>query len=65
MTLTLTFGCPVTKLCRQHEEVKQNHENATVRNIGQGETQYKKHKRLKLGGGQACDRSSVWTAVVA
>jgi hypothetical protein len=33
-------------------EVIQNHVNENVRNIGQGEA------RLKLGGGQAYDRSS-------
>jgi hypothetical protein len=27
-------------------------------NIGQGEAQHRKYKRLKLGGGQAYDRSS-------
>jgi hypothetical protein len=35
-----------------------NHENANVRNIGQGEARHRKYKRLKLGGGQAYDRSS-------
>jgi hypothetical protein len=30
-----------------------------VKNIGQGETPQKKHKRLKLGGGHFYDRSSV------
>jgi hypothetical protein len=54
------FGVPhiydyITKLCRQQAEVIQNHENANVRNIGQGED---RHKRLKPGGGQAYDRSS-------
>jgi hypothetical protein len=29
------------------------------RNIGKGEAQHRKYKRLKLGGGQAYDRSSV------
>jgi hypothetical protein len=32
---------------------------AAVRNIGQGEAQHRKYKRLKLGGGQAYDHSSV------
>jgi hypothetical protein len=36
-----------------------NHENENVRNIGQGETPHRKHKRLKLGGGPLYDRSSV------
>jgi hypothetical protein len=37
--------------------VIQNHKNANVRNIGQGEARHRKYKRLKLGGGQAYDRS--------
>jgi hypothetical protein len=48
----------ITKLCRQQSEVIQNHENANFRNIGQGEPRHRKYKRLKLGGGQAYDRSS-------
>jgi hypothetical protein len=48
----------MTKLSRQQAEVIQNHENANVRNTGQGEAQHRKYKRLKLGGGQAYDRSS-------
>jgi hypothetical protein len=40
------------------EEVIQNHDNENVRNIGQGEARHRKYKRLKLGGGQAYDRSS-------
>jgi hypothetical protein len=47
-----------TKLCRQQSQVIQNHENAEVRNIGQGEPRHRKYKRLKLGGGHAYDRSS-------
>jgi hypothetical protein len=42
----------------QQAEVKEIHEHANVRNIGQGETRHTKHKRLKLGGGQAYDRSN-------
>jgi hypothetical protein len=49
----------ITKLCRQQAEVIQNHCNENVRNIGQGEANHRKYKRLKLGGGQAYDRSSV------
>jgi hypothetical protein len=49
----------ITKLCRQQAEVIRNHENSNVRHIGQGEARHRKHKRLKLGGGQAYDRSSV------
>jgi hypothetical protein len=48
----------ITKLCRQEAEVIQNHDNENVCNIGQGETRHRKYKRLKLGGGQAYDRSS-------
>jgi hypothetical protein len=40
-------------------EVIQNHDNQNVRSIGQGETPHRKYKRLKLGGGQVYDRSSV------
>jgi hypothetical protein len=42
----------MTKLSRQQEEVIQNHEN-----IGQGGARHRKYKRLKIGGGQAYDRS--------
>jgi hypothetical protein len=42
----------IIKLCRQQVEVKQNHKNANVRNIGQGEPRHTKYKMLKLGGGQ-------------
>jgi hypothetical protein len=48
----------ITKLSRQQAEVIQNHENANVRNIGEGEARHRKHKRLKLGGGQAYNRLS-------
>jgi hypothetical protein len=48
----------ITKLCRQQAEVIQNYVNPNVRNIGQGEAQHRKYKRLKLGDGQAYDRSS-------
>jgi hypothetical protein len=55
----------ITKLCRQEAEVIQNHENATVRNIEQGEPRHRKCKTHKLGGDQAYDRSSDSTAIVA
>jgi hypothetical protein len=45
-------------LCKQQAEVIQNHENELIRDIGQGEARHRKYKRLKLGGGQAYDRSS-------
>jgi hypothetical protein len=48
----------ITKLSRQQAEVIQNHENVNVRNIGQGEAQHRKYKRLKVGGGQTYNRSS-------
>jgi hypothetical protein len=50
----------ITKLCRRQAEVILNHENPNVRAIGQGEPRHRKYyKRLKLGGGQAYDRSNV------
>jgi hypothetical protein len=48
----------IKKLCRQQAEVIQNHCNENVRKIGQCEANHRKYKRLKLGGGQAYDRSS-------
>jgi hypothetical protein len=48
----------ITKLCRQQAEVIQRHDNKNVGSIGQCEAQHRKNKRLKLGGGQAYDRSS-------
>jgi hypothetical protein len=47
-----------SKLIRQQAEIIDNHENANVRNIGQGEPQHRKYKKLKLGVGQAYERSS-------
>jgi len=47
----------ITKICRKQAAVIQSHDNEIVRNIGSGEAQHRKHKRLKLGGGQAYDRS--------
>jgi hypothetical protein len=43
----------------------QKHENEYVRGIGQGETRHRIYKMVKLGGGQANDRSSDYAAVVA
>jgi hypothetical protein len=48
----------IIKLCRQAAEVIQNHENEHVRGIGQCEARHTEYKKLKLGGGQAYDRSS-------
>jgi hypothetical protein len=47
----------ITGLSRQQAEVIKNREKANVRNIGQGEARHRKCNRLKLGGGQAYDRS--------
>jgi hypothetical protein len=49
----------VTRICREQAAVILNHENVNFRNIGQGEVQHIKYKRLKLGGGQAYDRSNI------
>jgi hypothetical protein len=48
----------ITKLFRQQTKVIQNRENDHVRRIGPGGTRHRKYKGLKLGGGQAYDRSS-------
>jgi len=49
----------ITKMCRKQAEIIQNHDNENVRSLGNSEAQHRKHKRPKLGGGQACDRSEV------
>jgi hypothetical protein len=49
----------ITKLCRRRAEIIKNLENENVCNIGQDKTPHRKHKRLKLGGGNLYDRSSV------
>jgi hypothetical protein len=41
----------ITKSYRPQTEDIQNHENENVCNIGKGEAQHRKYKRLKLGGG--------------
>jgi hypothetical protein len=46
-------------------KVIQNHDNEHVRSTGQGEARQREYKKLKLGGGQAYDRSSEKDAVVA
>jgi hypothetical protein len=53
------FVMEFLKLRRQETEVIQNGDNENVRNIGQGESNHRKYRRLKLGGGQAYDRLSV------
>jgi hypothetical protein len=55
----------ITKLCRQQAKVIQNHEHSHIRNTGHREARQRKCNRLKLGRGQAYDRSSDQTAVVA
>jgi len=53
------FHDSLTKLCREQATIILNHENVNIRITGQGEARHKKYKRLKLGGGQAYDRSIV------
>jgi hypothetical protein len=48
----------ITKLCRTQIEVILNYANPNVSGTGQGTTRHRKYKRLKLGGGQAYDRSA-------
>jgi hypothetical protein len=48
----------MAKWCKQEAEVILNHVNENVRNIGQGVARHTKYKKLKLGGGQAYNRSS-------
>jgi hypothetical protein len=47
----------IPKLCTQQAQAIQNHENANVRDIGNGEARHRIYMRLTLGGGQAYDRS--------
>jgi hypothetical protein len=46
----------MTKLCKSLAIL--NHVNPNVRGTGQAEAMRRKYKRLKLGGGQAYDRSA-------
>jgi hypothetical protein len=48
----------ITKLCKTQAELILNRANPNVCGIGQGEARHMKNKRLKLGGGQAYDRSA-------
>jgi hypothetical protein len=50
----------ITKSYRQQAEVIQNNENENACYTGQGEAQHRKYKRLKLGGSQVYDCSSVY-----
>jgi hypothetical protein len=54
----------ITTLCRQKAEVIQNYENANIRNIKRGEAIQRKYERLKLGGGQAYNRSSDYFVLI-
>jgi hypothetical protein len=45
----------ITKLYRRQARVIQNHKNANVHHIGQGEARHRKRKKLKLGGSQEYD----------
>jgi hypothetical protein len=42
----------------QQAEVILNRANPNVRGTGQGRARHKQYERLKLGGGQAYDRSA-------
>jgi hypothetical protein len=46
-------------------DVIQNHENVNFRNNAQGETQQRKYKSIKHGGGQVYDHSSVKAVVIS
>jgi hypothetical protein len=46
-------------LIGKQTEIIHNYEIENVRNIVQGKTPHRKHKRLKLGGGHLYDRSNV------
>jgi hypothetical protein len=60
MAFKLPYICSyITKLCRQQTKVIQNHENANVHNLEEGEPRHGKCKGLELGGGQAYDFSGV------
>jgi hypothetical protein len=54
----------MTELCSQQAEVILNHDNENVRYTDKAKPDIRKYKRLKLGGGQAYDRSSDQTTVV-
>jgi hypothetical protein len=61
--LHTTFNLPyvydyITQLCRQQAEIIQNYENEHACGIEQREARHRKYERLKIGGGEAYDRSS-------
>jgi hypothetical protein len=55
--ITCVYDC-IIKLWRTQAEVILNHGKPIVRGIGQGKAVHNKYKSLKLGGGQAYDRSA-------
>jgi hypothetical protein len=48
----------ITKLCRTQAEVILNHANPNVCGIRQEEAMHRTYKSIKLGAGQAYDRSA-------
>jgi hypothetical protein len=61
--LYVAFNIPymydyITKLSRTQAEVILNHVNPNARGTGQGKATHRRYKRLKIGGGQAYDRSA-------
>jgi len=48
----------ITQLCKEQAEVIQNHKTANFSNTGQGKVMHRKYKMLKVGSGEAYDRSS-------
>jgi hypothetical protein len=49
----------IIKLSREEATVILNHEYVNIPSIDQGEARHSKFEKLKLGGGQAYDRSIV------
>jgi hypothetical protein len=49
----------IRKICKKQAEFLQTHDNLNARNIYKNEAQQRIYKRLKLGGGQAYDRSDI------
>jgi hypothetical protein len=48
----------ITKLRRTQAELILNHLRPNVHGIGQGEAMHRRNNMLRLGGGQAYDRSA-------
>jgi hypothetical protein len=48
----------VAKLYTTTAKIILKHLNPNIRGFRQGEALHRKYKRLKLGGGKACDRSA-------